>query len=473
MRASLLCAIVTRNNLQMSIHKKTLLRMILTSIVGSLISGISLAQQQYRVVGYYTMWGSAKLPVSAVKFDKLTHVNHAFASPTTSGGITSSPSTIDTALIGATHRAGKKILISLGGANSGSVFSSVAGTVVVRTAFINNLVTYVVTNHYDGADFDWEQPSSSADSINELVLMKGTREAFHQTDPALLLTMAVGSSSYGGRYRNYDSLGQYVDWFNVMTYDMDQGWSGKSGYNAALYYYAGMGSDYSVDQSISYLTRSRRIPSSKLVLGVPFYGKTFNNCSSFNTPFSFSSTPFYYDIASLTGWTRYWDTIAQVPYLSNGSSVITYDDPMSISLKCQYAKTQGMAGIMIWELSQDVVGQSQPLLDAIWNQVLTSVESDRQSQKASAANGMLYDNYPNPFNPSTTIRYQLAENSFASLKVYDLFGRELGTLVNEFKNKGAWLARFDASQLNLSSGVYFYRLEAGGLTQTKRFIFMK
>jgi chitinase len=433
----------------------------------------NLHSQQGRIVGYYTMWGNAKLPVSAVKFDKVTHINHAFAWPTASGGITSSPPTIDTALIGATHRAGRKILISLGGANSSSVFASVAATIDTRTSFVNNLVTYVVMNHYDGADFDWEQPSSSADSINELALMKGTREAFQRTDPSLLLTMAIGSSSYGGRYRNYDSLSQYVDWYNVMTYDMDQGWSGKSGYNAALYYYAGMGGDYSVDQSISYLTRSRRIPSSKLVLGVPFYGKTFNNCSSFNTPFTFSSTPFYSDIASLTGWTRNWDPIAQVPYLSNGSSVITYDDSMSISLKCQYAKTQELAGIMIWELSQDVIGQRQPLLDAISTQVLTSVESNQQSPNAPAAMSMLYDNYPNPFNPATTIWYKMRTSGFVTLRVYDLFGREIETLANEFKNAGVWVVRFDASRDNLSSGVYFYRLDAGGVAQTKRFIFMK
>lgn len=102
---------------QMSVKRKTLLRIIIMSVVFSAMNGLSLAQQQYRVVGYFTMWGNAKLPVSAVKFDKLTHINHAFAWPTAGGGITSSPPTIDTALIGATHRAGRKILISLGGAN--------------------------------------------------------------------------------------------------------------------------------------------------------------------------------------------------------------------------------------------------------------------------------------------------------------------------------------------------------------------
>jgi len=470
---TLFCTNSTYKELQMSVKRNILLRIIIMTIVFSAMNGLSLAQQQYRVVGYYTMWGNTKLPVSAVKFDKLTHINHAFAWPTASGGITSSPPTIDTALIGATHRAGRKILISLGGANSSSVFSSVAANINTRTTFIQNLVTYVVNNHYDGADFDWEQPGSPADSINEIALMKETREAFQKVDPTLLLTMAIGSSAYGGRYRNYDSLNQYVDWFNVMTYDMDQGWSGKSGYNAALYYYAGMGSDYSVDQSITYLTRSRQMPSSKLVLGVPFYGKTFNNSSGFNTPFTFSSTPFYYDIANLTGWTRYWDNVAQVPYLSNGSSVITYDDSMSIALKCQYAKTKGLAGIMIWELSQDVIGHSQPLLDVVWNQVLTSVKNNEQRQNTLLAKAILYDNYPNPFNPATIIRFWLPISSFVTVSVFDVMGREVATLAREERPAGEGSVVFDASVAGISTGVYYYRMHVGSYTVTKRFLFLK
>jgi chitinase len=455
-----------RNQMAMKNSQRRFVFLLLLTAVSPMLQA-----QGYRVVGYYTMWANAKLPVSAVKFDRLTHINHAFAWPTSSGGITSSPPAIDTALIGATHRAGRKILISLGGATSSSTFSSLAANISTRTTFIQNLVSYVVGNHYDGADFDWEQPASPADSINEIALMRETRAAFKKVDPTLLVTMAIGSSAYGGRYRNYSVLNQYVDWFNVMTYDMDQGWSGKSGYNAALYYHAGMGGDYSVDQSINYLTKSRQLPSSKLVLGVPFYGKTFNNSSAFNTPFTFSSTPFYYEIANLTGWTRYWDSVAQVPYLSNGSSVITYDDSMSIVLKCQYAKSKGLSGIMIWELSQDVVGQRQPLLDVIWNQVLTSVRNDERLQSALPSGFILHDNYPNPFNPTTAISCQLLARSFVNLRIYDVLGREVAVLVDGELGSGNHRVVWDAS--GFSSGVYFYRLQAGGAIATKRMILMK
>lgn len=85
----------------------------------------------------------------------------------------------------------------------------------------------------------------------------------------------------------------------------------------------------------------------------------------------------------------------------------------------------------------------------------------------------LYQNYPNPFNPTTTISFSLPISSHVKLNVYDLFGREVATLVDETKSSGQWSVRFDVSDRNLSSGVYFCRIETGGLTQTKGMVFMK
>ena len=446
------------------------------------VAGLLCAQTEPRVVGYYTMWGKSTLPVSAVQFDKITHINHAFAWPTASGGITSDPIIVDTALIGAAHRAGRKILISLGGASSSTNFSTVVGDTARRHAFVRNLVNYVVNNHYDGADLDWEGPANAADSINDVALMRELREAFDAADSALLLTMAIGSSPYGGRWRDYDSLNTYVDWFNVMTYDMDQGWSGKSGFNAALYYYAGMGDDYSVDQSITYLSGSRRIPPAKLLLGVPFYGKKFNGTSTFNTPFTPPmSWPFFRDIVVLLrsgGWTRYWEQVANVPYLSNVSSFITYDDSLSIALKCQYALSHGLGGVMIWELSQDVVNQSQPLLAVIASQVLTPPTEVEAPSSRPVTEATLYENYPNPFNPTTSISYDIAGArdqglgvSEVSLVVYDVLGREVAVLVNERKAPGSYEVKFDGS--DFASGVYLYRLTAGSHVETRSMVLMR
>ncbi len=83
----------------------------------------------------------------------------------------------------------------------------------------------------------------------------------------------------------------------------------------------------------------------------------------------------------------------------------------------------------------------------------------------------LHQNYPNPFNPITVIRYQLSNNSEVTLKVYDVLGNEVATLVNEYKTAGGYEAEFDAS--NLPSGTYFYRLQAGEYTETKKLILIK
>jgi hypothetical protein len=83
----------------------------------------------------------------------------------------------------------------------------------------------------------------------------------------------------------------------------------------------------------------------------------------------------------------------------------------------------------------------------------------------------LSQNYPNPFNPATTIEYQLPAQSFVTLAIVDLLGRRVSTLVNEKKEEGNHSVQFDGS--GLSSGLYFYRLTAGGFVRTRRMLLIK
>ncbi|MEZ4691838.1 MAG: T9SS type A sorting domain-containing protein [Ignavibacteria bacterium] len=83
----------------------------------------------------------------------------------------------------------------------------------------------------------------------------------------------------------------------------------------------------------------------------------------------------------------------------------------------------------------------------------------------------LHENYPNPFNPSTLIRFEIPENGHVKLSVYDITGRLIKTLVNEFRNAGTYESAFDGS--SLSSGFYFYRLESGRNIETNRMILLK
>ena len=89
----------------------------------------------------------------------------------------------------------------------------------------------------------------------------------------------------------------------------------------------------------------------------------------------------------------------------------------------------------------------------------------------SGFNFALKENYPNPFNPETVINYSIGMSSMVKLKVYDILGREVATLVNELKVPGNYTVNFNG--INLSSGVYFYRLEAGTFSGIKRMILLK
>ncbi len=99
---------------------------------------------------------------------------------------------------------------------------------------------------------------------------------------------------------------------------------------------------------------------------------------------------------------------------------------------------------------------------------ITSIFQDYENKPIGFYLGQ---NYPNPFNPTTTVHYSIPQRSNVSLKVYDVLGNEVATLVNEEKIAGSYEVEFKAE--NLSSGIYFYTLQAGSFTQTKKLILMK
>ena len=102
------------------------------------------------------------------------------------------------------------------------------------------------------------------------------------------------------------------------------------------------------------------------------------------------------------------------------------------------------------------------------SEMITSVE---QLSTNLPTNFYLSQNFPNPFNPSTTIGYQLAQGSKVTLKVYNVLGKEILTLIDEYKPRGRYEKEFSA--VKLPSGVYFYQLSAGSFVETKKMLLIK
>ncbi|MDZ7625551.1 MAG: LamG-like jellyroll fold domain-containing protein [Ignavibacteriaceae bacterium] len=112
-------------------------------------------------------------------------------------------------------------------------------------------------------------------------------------------------------------------------------------------------------------------------------------------------------------------------------------------------------------------GNDGTISGALWVPGVTDVKDENNFPESFS----ISQNYPNPFNPSTTIRYSIPNGSVVTIKVYDVLGTEVATLVNEDKSAGSYEVDFNASQL--SSGIYFYKLQAGSFVETKKMILIK
>jgi hypothetical protein len=136
------------------------------------------------------------------------------------------------------------------------------------------------------------------------------------------------------------------------------------------------------------------------------------------------------------------------------------------------APSTAFGGTPVVGITTDIDGDARnatmPYMGADEDGMLTGVGSDELSAPRTFALGQ---NYPNPFNPMTVIDYQLAAEGLTTLRVFDVLGREVTTLVNERQGPGHHTVRFDAR--TLSSGVYLYRLTSGDRTETRRMQFVK
>jgi chitinase len=427
-----------------------------------------------KVLGYYPDWVRGSYTSSMIPYAHLTHVAHSFLIPNADGSVSGTSGFAYPALVTSAHTAGVKVIAVLGGWDQSAGFSPMAADTAARRRFIGTLVSFCVGNNYDGIDLDWEYPANATDRSNLTTLVHEMRAAFTATGRALSISLALPTTGWSGQWFDVAAMKDDVDWFGIMTYDYYGNWTSKAGPNSALYGSFATNSEGWIDYTWSYYTATRGVPTGKLLIGIPFYGQVFKAATMYGASTGASQAT-YSTVAGYfaAGWTRYWDGVGMVPYLINAGATqtVSYDDTLSVRLKCEYARSKATGGVMIWAIGQDVVGGTQPLLQAVGTTMKPATSVPANSGPAVPTGIRLEQNYPNPFNPNADIRYQIAEFGMVRLAVYDIMGREVAILVNEAKAPGAYQVRFDAA--GLASGVYMYRLSAGSTTIARTMVLIR
>lgn len=353
--------------------------------------------RHYVMIGYVTGNGWTKDQIDA---QKLTHINYAFAIPAKNGELAPLTTKDATKLAALTSlraiNKDLKILISVGGWGGCKYFSDAALTEASRRKFANSAVALLKKHKLDGVDIDWEYPDQigagnifrPADKQNFTLFLKAIRERLDEAGKAdkrtganhYLLTAATGGDTAFVNHTELGNAQQYLDYVNIMTYDLYHGNDKQTGHHSPLYQsdkapHARNGSVTAVEGHIR-----AGVPASKIVLGLPFYGRGWADTKAQNNglyqPASGKHSFISYDelvakFINKNGFTRHWDDVAKSPYLWNPASrtFISYADPESLKNRVDYVKSKQLAGVMFWEYVYDLQQKS-----ALLNSLVQDVE---------------------------------------------------------------------------------------------------
>ena len=381
------------------------------------------------IIGYYTAWEWYKRAgLTAPKnmdFSKYTIINYSFFQTDKDGNIWGSDAWADsillrgqydyndpiqpsyfpnTSLIDLAHVAGAKVMVSIGGWTLSETFPAMSSTAKGRANFAHNCVLVLHRYSFDGIDIDWEYPcyadhkGTPADKENFTLLMQAIRDSIDvygaKVNQKMLLTGAFGAQDIRNEAIEWDKVKKTMDFFNLMNYDYNGGWSEVGSHNAPLYAPA-KGDTNALDNSFRRLVTKYGVDPKQLNLGVAFYGRSLmgkegtkldlygtahKGCEDTITFVPDLGGSLYWNLLiQMDKFDQKWDDKVQNPYLigKNVNTLVTYDDPKSIKLKAQYVKDKEAAGVIIWEISGDIVEKkigsgivgSTPLIDAL-NSVL-------------------------------------------------------------------------------------------------------
>lgn len=309
---------------------------------GSVKSGeevVAASRDSKVVVAYVTSW-SEVMPDPQY----MTHINYAFGHVNESfnGVKIDNEERLRQIVDLRKQKPELKVLLSIGGWGSGR-FSEMAANDEYRRAFAVDCARVVKEFALDGIDIDWEYPTSSManissspdDTENFTLLMQDIRAAIGNEKELTLATVA------SARYIDFKAILPSVDFVNIMAYDM----ASAPKHHSALYP-SGHSGDITSDGAVTAHLKAG-VPPSKLVMGMPFYGRGGDGYPSFQDYNKVGNTD--------TQYTEKWDEVAQVPYLAdkNDTLVFGFENPRSLAIKCQYILDKDLLGGMYWDYSGD------------------------------------------------------------------------------------------------------------------------
>lgn len=309
---------------------------------GSVKSGeeaLAVSRDSKVVVAYVTSW-SEVMPDPQY----MTHINYAFGhvNENFNGVKIDNEKRLKQIVDLRKQKPELKVLLSIGGWGSGC-FSEMAANDEYRRAFAADCDRVVKEFALDGIDIDWEYPTSSManissspdDTENFTLLMQDIRAAIGNEKELTLATVA------SARYIDFKAILPFVDFVNIMAYDM----ASAPKHHSALYP-SGHSGDITSDGAVTAHLKAG-VPPSKLVMGMPFYGRGGDGYPSFQDYNKVGNTD--------TQYTEKWDEVAQVPYLAdkNDTLVFGFENPRSLAIKCQYILDKDLLGGMYWDYSGD------------------------------------------------------------------------------------------------------------------------
>jgi chitinase len=367
------------------------------------------ATNPMKIVGYFPRWGMysnyfVKNVVTSGSASLLTHLDYAFTNVVNNRCVSFDPYADYQATFTAAHAvngqadshgafAGNfhqlqelkklhpnlKIIMSIGGGSSSPNAFRTAALPQNREAFVKSCVDMYIHGNFapgisepgifDGFDLDWEFPASSADRDNFTSLLADFRHQLDAVRSGLTLAIAGPNGHWAYQYINLNQAQQYLDYFGLMTYDYDGPWKNNTGLLAPLYRSL---KDPEPNNNASATVEGyieAGVAPGKIVFGVPFYGYEWANVPNLDNGLFEPGAPdgqgaAYNSIVNIESqFRKYRDSITQAVWLYNGSHFWTYDDATSIKFKMDYVLSQKLAGVMAWNLGQDLPDGS--LLNAV------------------------------------------------------------------------------------------------------------